>query len=180
MSKLVALACAMVVASVSIGSASGAIGFYGIVEKVVFEPNERSPERIQVWGAFAYADARRPQVSAIKRGYLYFKLPVYGEAPEIVRKEWTDLKSVAGTGQAIGFGYWGYIMRFETLRPDVHTAEIFERGASRGVPADLRVRPAAEQPSNPAAYQTNAGVVKLSELGSNAELVKRLRDALKP
>jgi len=32
--------------------ASGRIGFYGIVEKVVFEPNETAPERIQIWGAF--------------------------------------------------------------------------------------------------------------------------------
>ena len=54
--------------------ASGPIGIYGIVEKVVFEPNERSPERIQVWGAFAYVDGGANSglgVSAVKRGYLY-------------------------------------------------------------------------------------------------------------
>ena len=36
--------------------ASGPLGIYGIVEKVVFEPNEQAPERIQLWGAFAYVD----------------------------------------------------------------------------------------------------------------------------
>ncbi len=53
--------------------ASGPVGIYGIVEKVVFEPNERSPERIQVWGAFAYVDGGANSglgVSAVKRGYL--------------------------------------------------------------------------------------------------------------
>ena len=37
-------------------TASGPLGIYGIVEKVVFEPNEAAPERIQVWGAFTYVN----------------------------------------------------------------------------------------------------------------------------
>src|SRR5205085_9851828 len=97
-------------------AASGPVGIYGIVEKVVFEPNEQSPERIQVWGAFAYVDGGANSglaVSSVKRGYLYFRLPSSSVASardmEAVRKEWADLKAVAGTGQTIGFGNWGYI-----------------------------------------------------------------------
>ena len=32
--------------------ASGPAGIYGVVSKVVFEPNDAAPERIQIWGAF--------------------------------------------------------------------------------------------------------------------------------
>ena len=88
-------------------SASGPVGIYGIVEKVVFEPNEQSPERIQVWGAFAYVDGGANSglaVSSVKRGYLYFRLPASNVASardvEAVKTEWADLKAVAGTGQA--------------------------------------------------------------------------------
>jgi hypothetical protein len=31
---------------------NGNIGIYGIVDKVVFEPDENAPERIQIWGLF--------------------------------------------------------------------------------------------------------------------------------
>ena len=32
--------------------ASDRLGIYAIVEKVVFEPSESAPQRIQIWGAF--------------------------------------------------------------------------------------------------------------------------------
>ena len=44
---------------------------------------------------------------------------------------------------------------------------------------DLRVRPASEAPASPALYQTNTGIVKLSDTGSHAEIVRQLKDALK-
>ena len=31
---------------------NGNIGIYGIVDKVVFEPDGSSPERVQIWGLF--------------------------------------------------------------------------------------------------------------------------------
>jgi hypothetical protein len=36
------------------------------------------------------------------RGFLYFTLPA--DKQEVARKEWNDLKKVAGTGQAVAFG----------------------------------------------------------------------------
>jgi hypothetical protein len=163
-------------------TASGPLGIYGIVEKVVFEPNEAAPERIQVWGAFAYVDGVAGQgltVTAAKRGYLYFRLDP--SQTDIIKKEWADLKAVAGTGQAIGFGQWGYIGGFSSLQPDVRSnmpPYILEHNP-QNQQTDLRVRAAAEAPTNPALYQTNAGIVKLSETGSHADIVQRLRDALK-
>jgi len=82
--------------------ASDPIGIYALVDKVVFEPNEKAPERIQVWGAFAIAEGYGVTYDKAQRGYLYYKLNE--KKPDVCRKEWADLKSVAGTGQIVGFG----------------------------------------------------------------------------
>src|SRR6185436_5959383 len=94
------LACVVLLACAVHLGASGPLGIYGIVEKVVFEPNEQSPERIQVWGAFAYVDGAGAQsltISAPKKGYLYFRLlgTAAGEtdlSTKLIRNEWADLK----------------------------------------------------------------------------------------
>jgi hypothetical protein len=183
MKKLAALtvACIVLPFSLQTSQASGPVGIYAIVEKVVFEPSEQAPERIQVWGAFAYADAaggRALAISPARRGYLYFKLPTviagFTEPSQLetVRKEWADLKAVAGTGQAIAFGSWGY-------RSNNRPPHLLERGSRGGEAADMRVRPASEAPASPAAYQTNAGIVKLGADGSHAAVVKQLQEALK-
>jgi hypothetical protein len=166
-------------------SASGPLGIYAIIEKVVFEPNDEAPERVQVWGAFAYVDgANSLTVSAAKKGYLYFRLPPSADFPEsyvtTIRNEWADLKAVAGTGQAVGFGRWGYIGGFGALDPDVATRTppyIFERSPGNPL-TDLRVHPASAAPGNPALYATNAGMVKISS-STHAAIVKALQDALK-
>jgi len=181
---------AAVLLASSVVFASGPIGLYGIVEKVVFEPNADAPERIQVFGAFAYVEGAEGglSVSAAKRGYLYFRIrsdiPGFTSQAqvEVTKKEWADLKAVAGTGQAIGFGRWGYIGGFGVLQPDAiapRPSFLFENKPGGGAEADLRVRPADEPPSKPATYQTNAGIVKLSDTGSHAAIVRQLRDALK-
>jgi hypothetical protein len=99
-----------------------------------------------------------------------------------VRKEWADLEAVAGTGQAVGFGSWGYIGGFSQLLPASRPKPpgvILERVPSGGRTTDLRVRPPTELPMDPAAYQTNAGIVKLSASGSHAAIVKQLAAALR-
>src|SRR5947199_9906383 len=68
---LVLAACAPVPAH-----ASDPVGIYAVVEKVVFEPSESAPERIQIWGAFALTDGRSGDgYLRAQRGYLYFTLP---------------------------------------------------------------------------------------------------------
>jgi hypothetical protein len=160
MTRIVALACAAVVAATTIGSASGPIGVYGIVEQVIFEPDERNPERVRIAGAFAYVEGFTPILSSAKRGYLYFRIPQTGESAQTVRREWADLKAMAGTGQAVAFGRWGW------------------SSATRAAQSELRVRPASEAPSAPADYWTDSGLVKLSATGGNAEIVRQLKAAL--
>jgi hypothetical protein len=158
--------------------ASGPIGIYSIVEKVVFEPNEQAPERIQVWGAFAYADGGLIQTekgfSAVKKGYLYFRDPT--RSPTIL-KEWRDLKAIAGTGQAVAFGTYIYIGAFPTQPGERPPNGIYLPAG--GDPIDLRVRLESEAPASPAIYASNVGLVKLPTEGSHADIVKLLKDALK-
>jgi hypothetical protein len=172
--------------------ASGPVGVYCIVERVVFEPAEPGAERLQVWGAFALADGgldRPLTTSAPVRGYLYFRMPavapglITADDQAMIRREWNDLKTVAGTGQAVGFGEWMYVGRFDDPNRGGR-ARFFENvfdpatGRVRGVPVDLRVRAASQPPSAPIAYQTNAGVVKLAAAGSHAAIIKQLRAVL--
>lgn len=82
--------------------ASDPVGIYALVDKVVFEPNETNPERIQVWGAFATAEGQGYTYKNAERGYMYYK--VNSEKPAACRNEWSDLKSVAGTGEIVAFG----------------------------------------------------------------------------
>ena len=146
--------------------ASGPIGVYALIDKVVLEPNDTAPDRAQIWGVFVIADRQQgTPVFPAKPGYLYFQLPGEGvwregmSRSEVTRREWNDLKAVAGTGQAVGFASsWV--------------------GNGAGAAADpYRVRPASESPAAPNAYVLNAGVVKLPPGGSNAEVVNQLRSA---
>src|SRR5262245_27170102 len=176
----VLLMCLAALASVT---ASGRVGLYGIIEKVVFEPNEQAPQRLQLWGVFAYADGAESNpngASAASRGYLYFKLP---DPPDstvtAVKREWMDLKAVAGTGQAIAFGTWAYNGQFDALNPATRTEAILEMYPGRRVQTDLRVRLATERPASPATYQTNVGIVKPAGRGSHAAIVEKLTARLR-
>ena len=92
-----------------------------LVERVVLEPATGTPARIQVWGAFRIG---RDYTAELGRGYLYFSLPPKvwacttcpseAAATGVALNEWADLKAVAGTGDAVGFGVRGFAGR---LRP---------------------------------------------------------------
>lgn len=156
--------------------ASDTMAFFGLIEKVVFEPEAGAPDRVQLWGAFSYANVSPQQATAsqARRGYLYFRLPVTDVAT--VRTEWRDLASVAGTGQAVGFGRWAYVGRFP-IEPS-EKRQLWMGVVSGGPTMDLRVRPASEAPTNPAVYETNIGIVKLAAAGSHKEIVAALKAAL--
>jgi hypothetical protein len=94
-----------------------------------------------------------------------------------------NLKAVAGTGQAIGFGYWGFVGRVQDLdyrRPKVtgipYFLELFPGG---GRLTDVRVRRDYDPAASPAVYSTNTGIVKLTDEGSHADIVRQLREVLK-
>jgi hypothetical protein len=160
-------AIALFAAAMPIG-ASDPIGIYGIVKKVVFEPNEAAPQAVQIWGAFALAvprspngiDRQRPEGSfgtdqagdvyaPVQAGYLYFSCPALKATA--CANEWSDLKKAAGTGEILGFGG-----RYQPLGT---------------------VRKADAPPAKPDAYPLNVGVVKFGRFSANPDLVTALKVA---
>jgi len=109
------------------------IGVYAVIEKVVFEPAQGQPERVQIWGAFATAETRNnDDYSAPQKGYLYFSCPP--AQLTTCRNEWADLQAVAGKGAGVGFG---------------------ARHLANG-----RVRGATDKPESPDPYPIKMGVFK--------------------
>jgi hypothetical protein len=184
------LLAAATVAAAGPAPTSGVVGIYSIVERVEFEPNAQAPQRIRIYGAFAFANGDLNVPSALspaKRGYMYFRLPtVQGRVTQTqldaMKKEWNDIKSVAGTGQAIGFGNWFYFGSFDVFRESMmgnssaQTANVSDGSATA---VQLRVRPTGEAPTLPTTYLTNVGVVKLLESGGHATVIGQLRAALR-
>ena|SRR5438552_5210942 len=116
-----------------VAHASDPTAAYARVDKVVLTPNPDSPETIQVWGVFSIAKPNdRNDYLPPARGYLYFKL---GNNKEASRKEWADLKDIAGTGQIVGFG-----SRYD---------------------APARLRKANDKPDNPDLFSTNIGLQRI-------------------
>ena len=136
-------------------SASGPISVYAIVDKVIFEPNETAPQRIQIWGAFSVAAQQySTNYSAAQKGYLYYKVDRSNPGFEqSTRATWADLKKAAGTGEAIGFG----------------------GGYTTG--AVGRVRKATEKPDSPDAFPVGNPVTRLGS--SQQDMVAKLKAALK-
>jgi len=137
-------------------TASEIVGIYVMVDRVVMEPNEQAPERIQVWGAIS--TSRDP--AAAKRGYLYFRPPNVPEFREAALKEWRDLKAVAGTGQAVAFGQQYFFVA------QMAVADAYFQALPR-------IRPASEKPEGPDGYPVNVGVSKLT----NVTIVNQLKAA---
>ena len=148
---MLALATALLVGGAA--RASDPIGGYLIVDKVVLEPAD-NPTTIQICGRFDQAKGQHGfDYSDPVRGYLYYKVPSGKE--DVCRKEWSDLKKVAGTGQAIGFG-------------------------SRYDPKTLsKVHKANEKPEAPDAYPVANGLSKL-ELDDDYEPILSLRSLPAP
>lgn len=116
-------------------SASDPMGVYCILDKVVLEPAER-PDTAQLWGVCAVANTNDWYFQPAARGYFHYAIPAGAASnAQVVRNEWADLKSVAGTGEAVAFG-----RRYHPVG---------------------RFRRADEKPAAPDQYPLHNGVVKM-------------------
>jgi hypothetical protein len=136
MKSIVWLGAALLANTLGLGvmHASGPIGVYALVDKVTFEPSADKPERIRISGVFSTAKEQSDVYLGPQRGYLYFRLPRENE--ELARREWADLKSVAGTRQVVGLG--------STWHATVH------------------VTTPNESPTSPAEYPMGNGLVRIN------------------
>jgi hypothetical protein len=150
LTALVALgACALTAVTLR---ASDFVGVYAVVDKVVLEPAESAPQRIQIWGAFALSDGKSgSNYGPAQRGYLYYECPAGQDA--VCRREWTDLKNVAGKDTGVGFG-------------------------ARYKPTG-RIRKADEKPATPDAYPIERGIVRLSAGHESLPVIDRIKAALR-
>jgi hypothetical protein len=144
-----------IVVFTSILMADGPVGVYAMVQKVVFEPSEAAPKTLQIWGVFVWVDGGLKSPGPInlpQRGYIYFKLPDGASQASAAKKQWTDIKAIAGSNQIIAFGDWRYSGPFEDLYIPV-----------TGGLEDVRVRKQAEAPAKPIAYPIKIGLLKIAD-----------------
>src|SRR5262249_25424738 len=134
--------------AIDTGAYSDWTGIYARVDKVVLEPDATAPERIQIWGAFAFASKDNPNTyDSAQRGYLYFSCKPGKE--EICGKDGADLKGVAGPGGVFGWG------ARKEVRP--------------------RLRKADEKVADPNVYPVNYGLVKMGDRHSDSPPVRELK-----
>lgn len=146
---LVVGACALAAVTLR---ASDMVGVYGVIEKVVLEPADAAPQRIQIWGAFALADGKSGSTyGPAERGYLYYTCPAGQEAT--CRTEWNDLRTVAGKDTGVGFG-----------------ARYKEKGT---------IRRADTRPASPDVYPIERGIMRLSAGHESLPVIDRIKAALK-
>jgi hypothetical protein len=135
--------------------ASDPVGIYALVEKVVLEPNADKPERAQVWGVFRVAVKNAgDEYSPPAYGYFYYGLAP-GKADDS-RREWADMKKVAGTGEVISFasryGEKGTLHKASEKpdKPDPHpiAGGLEKLAAANGIAEGLRSVPLTDQPAD--------------------------------
>ncbi len=128
--------------------ASGPIAVYALVDKVSFEPANGEAARVLISGVFITAKERTDNYSEPQRGYLYCTLPPRSE--DTARREWADLKSIAGTRQVIGIGSSWF--------------------------AQVRVRKPDESPAAPDEYPMGNGLVKVNADQPRAKALLEYKD----
>jgi hypothetical protein len=81
-------------------------GVYAIVDHVTFEPEGDSPNFVRISGVFVVpVSLSSGSYRSPRRGYLYFRITPGTQAA--TRRDWSELKSFAGSGKVVGFGqYW--------------------------------------------------------------------------
>lgn len=90
----------------SVIAKNASIGIYAIIDHVTFEPDAGPPSFVRISGIFVVPV---PMSSGIyrspQRGFLYFRIAPGME--QATRRDWNELKTVAGSGKVVGFGqYW--------------------------------------------------------------------------
>jgi len=105
MKKTALMAVVAALSFAAVAPAGGPPPFYILVEKVVLEPDDLNPERVQIWGYFTHAPVSNPRSDK-------FCTPVYGwmylsGGGDECRKQWLRLRNDAGTGKVLPIGSCG-------------------------------------------------------------------------
>ena len=74
------------------------------VDRIVFEPNEKEPTRVQIWGSFVLCKDNSTYGKPIA-GYLYYTVEPGKEVE--CRREWTKLQKLVADKHIVGLGNCG-------------------------------------------------------------------------
>lgn len=103
------LAACFVIVSSAIAHAGGPPPMYVVVDKVVFEPNRKVPNWVQIWGSFtrqekAVDKAGKETVTFSKPiyGYVFLSLPESND--KALKEELKEWQKAAGSGKAVAVG----------------------------------------------------------------------------
>jgi hypothetical protein len=75
-----------------------------VVDKIVLEPDEKAPTRIQVWGTFIFCKANATYDRPVS-GYLYYTAEKGKE--DACRKEWAKLQKLVADKHIVAWGSCG-------------------------------------------------------------------------
>jgi hypothetical protein len=83
---------------------SDQVGVYGLIDKVESETSKNGAKSVRIFGAFAIAHSRHGNYyRSPKWGFLAYHIDE--ENADKCRTQWKDLKTMAGTGKVVGFGF---------------------------------------------------------------------------
>jgi len=116
---------------------SGTIGIYAVIDQVTFEPaGGDSPNIIRISGVLVVpVPMSSGQYRSPQRGYLYFRIRPAME--QETRKDWNELKSIAGTGQVVGFAQYWVPNPSDSYGNPHRSLEIIVRTDSDATPPDI-------------------------------------------
>jgi hypothetical protein len=75
-----------------------------VVDKLIFEPNQEAPTRVQIWGTFSFLKKNTTYGEPVQ-GYLYYALAKGKE--EQCRQEWARLEKLVADKHVVAFGLCG-------------------------------------------------------------------------
>jgi len=143
------------------------VGIYGIVDRIEFEPNEQSPQRIRIHGAFTVPVPMSSfQRQPARKGFLYFSMVPERAASTL--KDWNALRAAAGTGQGVGFGH--YWVGGPGVGGNPYSALV----------VTLHADTAAAAKPEPYPVSLLDGVVKMEKHEEEAAILPTLQEALRP
>lgn len=99
------------------------IGIYAVIDQVTFDQDGPSPNSVRISGVFMVpvpmfsGSFRSPE-----RGYLYFRAAPGAE--QAARKDWKQLKALAGTGEVVGFAFYWVPNPFDPGGNPHHSLEV--------------------------------------------------------
>jgi hypothetical protein len=106
MTRIVRFAGLMIVLTLTAqASAGGPPPVCMAVDKIVLEPNDVAPTRIQIWGTFIFLEDSKAKYGNPVRGYFYYTA-VPGKEDEC-RRHWTNLQHLVQDDHLVAFGLCG-------------------------------------------------------------------------